>query len=99
MSQQIVSSTLAAQSAVQKVINVDITSLKNQQVTMMSSYGIAGMEQACLVANQLLQTVSDFTIATIEQATVFPAIADKIATIDQTEARNWEEQKWIQRRT
>ncbi|MBF0819296.1 TIGR04197 family type VII secretion effector [Streptococcus acidominimus] len=87
---EIKSSTIAAQEAISRLVDIDVSARQNQQVEFGYSSGITGMENARQVTKQILQAVSQFTAATLAQATKFPDIAQKIAKQDLEEAKRWE---------
>lgn len=87
---EIKSSTVAAQWAIQQLVEVDTQTFQNQSVEFGVASGIAGMEQARQTTNQMLEAVSKFTEATLLQANKFPKIADALAKRDVETAKRWE---------
>lgn len=87
---EIKSSTIAAQGAISKLVDVDTSKMQNQTVEYSYSSGIVGMENARQATNKMLEAISSFSEATLAQANKFPDIAHKIAKWDVEQSKRWE---------
>ncbi|MDR1568042.1 MAG: TIGR04197 family type VII secretion effector [Streptococcaceae bacterium] len=87
---KIKSSTVAATSAIQELVGIDSSKLRNNQVDFGYTSGISGMETARNTANTMLQAISDFSSAVLAQANKFPGLAQKIEKRDIEAAKRWE---------
>ena len=89
MKRKIKSSTIYAQNAISELVGVDISDRQNQQVEFSYTTEIAGMEAGHQACHQMLQAVSDFSVAVLTQANKFPDIAYKIEKRDVEQAQRW----------
>lgn len=84
------SSSVAAEGAINELVGVNTHALQNQQIEFGYTEGIGGMMTAKNTANQMLQAISEFSSAVLDQANKFPEIAHKIEKLDMEESRRWE---------
>ena len=90
MSETIKSSSIVAEGAINELVGVNTHAMQNQQIEFGYTEGISGMMTAKNTANQMLQAISDFSSAVLEQANKFPEIAHMIEKRDIEEAKRWE---------
>ena len=83
------SDAISASDAINELVSVDTSNVKNQQVEFSYTEGISGMESGKQVTNFVLQAISDFSQAVLIQANKFPQIAAVIEKRDIEESQRW----------
>lgn len=83
------SDAISASDAINELVSVDTSNVKNQQVEFSYTEGISGMESGKQVTNSVLQAISDFSQAVLIQANKFPQIAAVIEKRDIEESQRW----------
>ena len=83
------SDAISASYAINELVSVDTSNVKNQQVEFSYTEGISGIESGKQVTNSVLQAISDFSQAVLIQANKFPQIAAVIEKRDIEESQRW----------
>lgn len=83
------SDAISASDAINELVSVDTSNVKNQQVEFSYTEGISGIESGKQVTNSVLQAISDFSQAVLIQANKFPQIAAVIEKRDIEESQRW----------
>jgi hypothetical protein len=79
-----------AAGAIHELVGIDTKQMHNEHVEFGYASGIGGMQAAKDCANNMLQAISAFSQAVLDQANKFPALAEKIETRDIADATRWE---------
>lgn len=86
---EIKSSNSEAIAAIEELTSLDLSQKDKKQVDFKYSSGIFGMEYGKLVANQMLDSLINFSEVVLEQANKFPQIAAVLEEKDVDLAQRW----------
>jgi len=84
------SSTIAAEDAIKELTKINTDTMHNQQVELTDTSDIPGMVVAKDTANKMIDVMSEFTVAVLQQANKFTELAVNIEKRDTEDAKGWE---------
>jgi len=84
------SSTIAAEDAIKELTKINTDTMNNQQVELTDTSYIQGMVVAKDTANKMIDHMSEFTVAVLQQANKFTELAVNIEKRDTDVANGWE---------
>jgi len=87
---KITSSTIAAAGAINELVGIDTNGMQTEHVEFGYAAGIGGMQAGQGCANNMMQAISAFSQAVLDQANKFPDLAEKIEQRDAADATRWE---------